>query len=227
MRLASSLFGVQIFFRQPATDREVVEPHAQPGQQDTSGNEDDGLGPGLADGQHRSFPVEADMDVEEVHERIMYRIKRIGEVADKPAYAAGRLADGQLGCPHPYQGREDEQYAKCIVSPSEPRHRLRADDREEGHYQKNRPTFPERSLNLHRLEDARHEHSHRVGEQHAYQSAPEPMIGQGPADAQLSLAYGDIGQDQARYGSDAAQYLRAGSPEQQGIEDVADILEEE
>lgn len=103
--------------------------------------------------------------------------------------------------------------------------------RDEEQRHEDRQADPEGPADLHRAKAPCEEHAQREGEEHAHEAAGEVHPVERPAQADrtilLGVGQGEIGESGARQKGECGERAVRKAADQQGVEDVADILEEE
>ena len=95
--------------REIAAEGAVIEAPAEPGQQDAGGRQCDGYRPDVIHfGDGDEVAVEADVGIEQIHQRIVDGIERITQFAQEAAYTPCGCPHSELRSAQPHQAREDE-----------------------------------------------------------------------------------------------------------------------
>lgn len=215
---------------EPTAHGEVVELHEEPGKEDVESHEGESDGPHVG---HGAVGLgEAYIGVEEVHKGIVYRVEGIGDVAEEAGHlAVGRTGPG--GKPHD-KGKDYDEEGDDVEAVL-PWLQGRADEGYGKGYQKGRggdeesePHFPGGGggrIEAHK--EACHEHTEAIGEEHAYHAPAEAAVDEAPSHAKIAEAEHGIGECQATDEGEKCEKGRRETTQEEGIEHIADVLEEE
>ena len=125
----------------------VVEAPAEPGQQDAGGRQCDGYGPdAIHFGDGHEVAVEADVGIEQIHQRIVDGIERITQFAQEAAYTPCGCPHSELRSAQPHQAREEENDTQGIVQPVLPRRHLAKSKRQTSHHKNDDSAAPKGAM---------------------------------------------------------------------------------
>ena len=101
-------------FGEVPAQRLIVELQHEPCQQDVAEEQQQGHRPCLREGE-LVLPYPS---IEEVHERVVHHIERVGDISQELAGAGGRLVGRHSRSTYPYQHREEHDGAERVVEAS-------------------------------------------------------------------------------------------------------------
>lgn len=214
--------------REPSSDGHIIEAQRQPSQHHAAHYHQQRLPP--ASGERIGLRADEER-VEKVEERVVDDVERIREVAKKAiqAHPAGR--DRTLRRAQPKHGREQHNDAHSLEKTIPAHGGAAGNVGHHRHKQHQHRSQDKRATHSHRTEAARHEHTKRVGERHAQQTAPEVHPIKRPAYAEHThterIAHKCPRQQSPLCGSKQGKHARAETVEEERIENVADILKEQ
>ena len=133
--------------REIAAKGAVVEAPTEPSQQDAGDRQCDGYGPDVIHfGDGDEVAVEADVGIEQIHQRIVDGIERITQFAQEAAHTPCGSPYSELRSAQPHQAREDENDTQGIVQAVLPRHHIAKSKRQTSHHKNDDSTAPKGAM---------------------------------------------------------------------------------
>ena len=97
--------------------------------------------------------------VEQIHQRIMYYINRIGYISQELAYLCRLLIRSSTRRPQPHKKRKNHNYTKSFINTIHANRLQSFQIRNREQRNQYNSTYPKRPIHLHRLEVTRHQHT--------------------------------------------------------------------
>ena len=156
-------FFTQEAFSQILTYRFVIQFQAQISKHDTQDKDAHGYVPSLA---QRIELILNQPCIEQIHQRIMDHINRIGYIPQKFSYLCRLHVRSCARRSYPKNDRESHNHTKRFINTIHAKrlHSFEIRNSEQGNQCNG--TDPESTLHLHRLEVTRHQHTQREREKH-------------------------------------------------------------
>lgn len=171
-------------FGEVPAQRLIVELQHEPCQQDVAEEQQQGHRPCLREGE-LVLPYPS---IEEVHERVVHHIERVGDISQELAGAGGRLVGRHSRSTYPYQHREEHDGAERVVETVHPVGRAIADVRHREQDDDCQAADPEGTPDAPWFEEARHQQAGGEGEEQSQEATLRVGAPQCPAHRQMSVA---------------------------------------
>ena len=162
-RNAVFLFGSKKLLTQPFSYGLIIQFQTQASQNDTQNKNTHSYIPSFS--QCIKFILNQPC-VEQIHQRIMYYINRIGYISQELAYLCRVLIRSSTRRPQPHKKRKNRNYTKSFINTIHANRLQSFQIRNREQRNQYNSTYLKCPIHLHRLEVTRHQHTQREWEKH-------------------------------------------------------------